>query len=76
MEGTREAGRCSYPGEELSAGVVGTCWHLQKSGTQNHCCLLSYDLIVNFHFHGCSGTVHQAINLEEIVNIYFKRKHP
>lgn len=63
-------------GEEASTGVVKAYWHLQKSGMQQYSCFLSYDLIVNFSFHGCSsGTIHPAINLREMVNIYFKRKH-
>lgn len=63
-------------GEEASTAVVKTYWHLQMSGMQQYYCFLSYDLIVNFSFHGCSsGTIHPAINLREMVNIYFKRKH-
>lgn len=63
-------------GEKGSTGVVKTHWHLQQSGTLQYFCFLSYDLIVNFSFHSCSsGTIHPAINLQEIVNIYFKRKH-
>lgn len=62
-------------GKEASTDVVETCCHLGKSGMQ-HRSLLSHDLTVNLCFHGYfSGSLHPAINLWEIVNIYFKRKH-